>query len=170
MKIEEVMLLQQVSRWNLVSMTRNQSVAEHSYNVAMLALDLVRRLNLDVSSEHRVVMAALHHDLNEVYTGDIPSPCKTLAYSQGIDLNQLVAEDECVSGAGNTVKLILKICDLMEAEYYAREFGVTTRARDAYVDIGNELTNIINASPEWMRGPVNQMREELSMPRPAICR
>ena len=170
MRIEEVMLLQQVSRWNLVSMTRTQSVAEHSYNVAMLALDLVRRLGLTTFPEHRVVMAALHHDLNEVYTGDIPSPCKTLAYNQGVDLNQLVDDEECVAEMGPTERLILKICDLMEAEYYAREFGVTTRARDAYVDIGNELTNIINASPEWMRGPATQMREELSMPRPAICR
>ncbi len=79
---EEVMRLSNLKRWGIVEMSRSQSVAEHSYNVAMIAVHIVDRLenvSSDKTSLRSVVMGwSLAHDLPEVVTGDIPTPLKEM--------------------------------------------------------------------------------------------
>jgi len=51
---------------------RNSNVAEHSYGVANIVLFLTRG-----SASGRLLKAALHHDVAEIATGDIPAPVKS---------------------------------------------------------------------------------------------
>lgn len=71
-------------RWTIVPMTRQQTLAEHHGLVASLALELAKAA-LDPEVGHvgrnafllEVVSFALDHDLQEVVTGDLPTPGKT---------------------------------------------------------------------------------------------
>jgi len=71
--------LRYIERWSLMRNTTRESVAEHSYHVALLAHMLCeigsrvygKELNAD-----RVASMALFHDATEVFTGDIPTPVK----------------------------------------------------------------------------------------------
>src|SRR5690606_20843295 len=62
-----------VVRWQIVRVLKGQSVAEHSFNVALIALELADRLKVD---RGEVLHYAILHDLPEVLTGDIPTPTK----------------------------------------------------------------------------------------------
>ncbi|WP_261378194.1 5'-deoxynucleotidase [Paenibacillus agilis] len=71
--------LKYIERWSLMRNTNRESVAEHSFHVALTAHLLCtianeqfhRGINTD-----KVVTMALFHDATEVFTGDIPTPVK----------------------------------------------------------------------------------------------
>lgn len=51
-----------------------QTVAEHAWGVALLCMEICRRVHMDVSPT--LLRAALLHDAEEQYTGDLPAPVK----------------------------------------------------------------------------------------------
>ena len=73
MNINDILLAQNIKRWTIVATIREQSLAEHSFNVAMIARDIAVEAGMDDSN---IVKYALDHDLDEIMTGDIPSPAK----------------------------------------------------------------------------------------------
>lgn len=76
----DILLAQHVKRWHMVRMRDQQSVAEHSYNVAMLTIRMLRHLDrdgaYDISPEEQLAVMewALCHDIHEIEHGDVPSP------------------------------------------------------------------------------------------------
>ena len=73
MEIQDIMLAQDIKRWTIVRMMREQSLAEHSFNVTMIARAICKEIGLD---DTNVTKYALDHDLDEILTGDIPTPAK----------------------------------------------------------------------------------------------
>lgn len=66
--------LSYVPRWVIVPMLRQQTVSDHSWRVAMIALRMA--VDLNVADCHYYAVAALLHDVHEAITGDIPSTNK----------------------------------------------------------------------------------------------
>ncbi len=68
-----------INRWGLMNNTREENIAEHSLEVAILAHALVtvsnKRLGTDLSADRAAVMA-IFHDASEIITGDLPTPVK----------------------------------------------------------------------------------------------
>lgn len=87
-----------VKRWGIISMSKEQSVAEHSFNVAMITKQLCHRIGLHGVNTNSLIVQALEHDIDEIYSGDIPSPAK-------------IAEDDDTVGHSTLVK----IADIIEA-------------------------------------------------------
>jgi 5'-deoxynucleotidase len=70
-----------IKRWHNVNTVRQQTVAEHSYMVALIALDLFNYIvgvKDDESGAFHMLIAAMFHDTPEVASGDTPTPAKRL--------------------------------------------------------------------------------------------
>lgn len=69
--------LSTVPRWNIVRTIRQQNVAEHSFNVALIADWLCDTyFPLSESEKLAVIRNALLHDKSEGFSGDVASPAK----------------------------------------------------------------------------------------------
>lgn len=77
--LTDALALQHVPRWSVVRRLREQSVAEHSFAVAMITQRLleIASQRLDPAPRPLIVLwASLIHDVDESVTGDISSPAK----------------------------------------------------------------------------------------------
>lgn len=134
----DLMRLQYVTRWNTVPVSKPQSVAEHSWAVAVIALRLA-----DVAEQNgermvgeidrgKLAIAALYHDAPEVFTGDISTPTKMYLkripdVSEALDDLENTAGDEYINSKlwkGGRADDVLKLADLYESWLYLREYGV----------------------------------------------
>lgn len=120
--------LAHVPRWAILRVNRRQSVAEHSYYVAVYALEIARAIGWK-GDLGRLAMVALTHDVDEVVTGDVPSPVKK--HGREADPEWLRAmlrnrlspsslywtyddrdEDErCIAKLADMIESILYLCD-----------------------------------------------------------
>ena len=64
-----------VTRWNFHPITRRQTVADHSFWVAIYAMMIADLSEITAPIEH-ILRAALLHDMEEAVTGDLPSLVK----------------------------------------------------------------------------------------------
>lgn len=63
-------------RWSIVRTQRQQYLAEHTYFVCMYANDIAVYLNLAPHEVGALLQMCLWHDVEEIFSGDIPGPCK----------------------------------------------------------------------------------------------
>lgn len=69
-KLNEIRKGGQVKRYHTVPMLNNDSVAQHSWGVAVILLDIKPNASAEL------IKAALYHDVTEYYTGDVPATTK----------------------------------------------------------------------------------------------
>lgn len=86
MKINDILRASGVTRWHIVRTVRPQSLAEHTFDVVMIARAIAKIAGYD---DYEIIKAALLHDLDEIITGDIPTPTKQKARDNGWELNDL---------------------------------------------------------------------------------
>lgn len=92
-----------VPRWAIIKMAKPQSVAEHSFNVALITRAILSNFIEQQLDDNEIIVAALDHDwAEEIYTGDIPSPAKR--------------PGPVVGGIGHAV---IKLADVIEAYVFA---------------------------------------------------
>ncbi len=71
--------MKNINRWGLMYNTRNENLSEHSMECAVIAhaLTLIGNRHFGKKLDpNRLLSAALFHDMNEVLTGDLPTPIK----------------------------------------------------------------------------------------------
>lgn len=135
MDIKHRLRLTQVKRYGIFHMNRDQSVAEHSFNVAMIAIELIEDLD-DDDLYGAVVVYALFHDMDEVLSGDIPSPFKRKLRTECPGVIPVL---DGVPVGSDMVRNIVKLADLLEAMYYCREFGGSRSAGEVEEDVTFKL-------------------------------
>jgi 5'-deoxynucleotidase YfbR-like HD superfamily hydrolase len=111
-----------VKRWHAHPVHMQQTVASHSWGVAMVMKAICMPDKLSVP----LLLAALEHDVAEGYTGDIPYQAKRTF--PDLKAASLAAEDSInrelgVMGATLTdyEQLMLKLCDMLELMWFALE-------------------------------------------------
>lgn len=116
-------VLQHVPRWGIIRTLRQQSVAEHSYYVALYATYIAKKLNLRDLDCQWVTQAALVHDFEEMVSGDIPTPfkksymmkeSKVLAAPKSMAMSIMTVEPRNRSFCAE----IIHVADLFEATMY----------------------------------------------------
>lgn len=86
------------SGWLRAGVTDPESVAAHSYGVAVVAMWLADHVEASVDVE-QVLRIALLHDVGEAVTTDLPRPVKALLGRDAVDRAELRAAREVIEGA-----------------------------------------------------------------------
>ena len=147
-----------VRRWHIVQTSREQTLAEHSFAVAVIAGTLAAAMQYKGLLHDRLKLAllqhALAHDLIEVRTGDMPTPFKRFlekAGGHGIveKAEDLVDSDH--SGAmrqmaGTEIETIVKLSDLIEAIYFLQDNGVGAHAKAVLDGLRMNLSVAVNSA------------------------
>lgn len=128
MKIQDLMLAQDVKRWTIVRTIRDQSLAEHTFNVVMISRAIAKEMNID---DTKIIKYALDHDLDEILTGDIPTPAK-----ERLKINTAY-DGKSFKECDSTEASIVAMADIIEAIAFITDNQV---GRHAHV-VGNYLTD-----------------------------
>ena len=111
--LSELMRLKSVPRigWLLRGVRDVESVAAHSFGVAVVAMALADRASergIKVNVE-RVLRMALMHDLTETRTGDLPSTIKQYFGKKNVKAADHLIANEVFSGMGSIGKQYLEL-------------------------------------------------------------
>lgn len=151
LKLHDILRAGTIKRWHIVNTAREQTLAEHQYNVAILTQEICRRLGYARNVSLRLLALALVHDAGECKTGDIPTPAKKLmraACGQTLDdcLNQFDVEE--TGYLPLPYKQVLKCADYLDSMLFLQENQVGRHAAAVMSDIMVSGTNYFESSGE----------------------
>lgn len=132
MKIADLHRMQHVSRWHIVPMIREQTVASHSAMVAILAFSFAKILGHELTVND--IMYALTHDAGEIVVGDRPPTPKSLT-GYGSDSHKAAevrvrAALGVTSSPSNEISAcIIKLADLVDAARWSTENAYTPHGK-----------------------------------------
>lgn len=127
LKADQILAMQDVRRWHTRCVRRDQTVAEHSQAVALLALSLAP---LDIPDSYRfeILYVGLTHDAHETEFGDIPYPAKQTMRELGMDVDaecrrlywERVKEKDPWGWCAPMVRELVDLADILEAAKWSR--------------------------------------------------
>lgn len=133
MKLSETLRAGHVHRWNIVATIRPQSIAEHMWNVTMIATDISKWMGVKDPAPAGFVGLCLRHDRHEVITGDVPTPTKR-KFDEHHDWYQVTefGEDPEYDALRSHYldthyEHILKIADILDGIWFLTVWGVKSR-------------------------------------------
>lgn len=141
-----------VRRWHIVQVKREQTVAEHSYAVAVIAGSLAASMKwpglLHDGHRLRLLQWSLAHDMMEVKTGDTPTPFKRALEAAGGEGIVEKAEEHMDRDAtsayrlvkGTEIEMIVKLADQIEAIFFLQDNGYGQHA----IEVLDELRAILS--------------------------
>jgi len=134
----DIRALDNIKRWLLYDTHNKQTVASHSFYVALLTKDICEEYGLSQEDTLEAIIYALYHDAPEAVTGDVPYSAKRK--HPEIEKALRKAEDTIYKELNierrDEIKAIVKLADVLEAYHYCK----------AEVALGN--TNFIRLREE----------------------
>lgn len=173
-----------VKRWHIVNTANTQTIAEHSYLVAVIAMHLCAAYGGEEAEVHQTAVWALFHDAVEIRTGDIPTPAKRLLREadrmpEGADLGPDLFERLDIvlmprapflenGEPGEMASRCVKMADAIEAAHWIRENGLGRHAEIVSAGCWRRLEDLVARNTQemnidWYR-PVNEVLMALGMP------
>lgn len=124
--LREALKLSHVPRWGIIDKFKEQSVADHSYRVAIIAMELgewLEEKGVKQLDWVRLYKEALLHDLHEHRSGDIPSNFKAhLRERVGLSMYRRLFPSVFTDHAYESA--VVKIADLVESITWIERYGV----------------------------------------------
>lgn len=146
--------LSHVKRWAILPHTTPQSVADHSYYVALYTSAICEILNIPPHIERDALKHALVHDMEEVFTNDLPSPFKPekpeyhkvhqmLTYLGVTDFYPI----------GDVARGIVKIADLLDSYVWLELESIkgNDSVKGQMPSINDPLGDAVQAVAEFMK-------------------
>lgn len=159
--IQDLVRLQDTKRWTVVNTARQQSVAEHTMLVTFIAIDIATRMGIPFNSPEmtEVTLCALLHDVDEVYTGDLPTPAKArLGTKAKASLSQYADSQ----GASKQAKSVVKMADIIETTWFIGQYASGIHAEQVADEMVRDLDRFMESLPgrEWlaMTGTLSALR------------
>jgi 5'-deoxynucleotidase YfbR-like HD superfamily hydrolase len=119
-----------VPRWSIVRTIKTQSVAQHSFYVALYAGQVADIIKWPCD-RGVLLKYALYHDMDEVFMSDIPGPVKRATINQeqkndfvNIEMSKRFGSDWIIGGEGPrdvgvpSAKEIIKVADLLDEAFF----------------------------------------------------
>lgn len=145
--------LDEVKRWHTITVAREQTVAGHSFRVAMLAIQIARSLKIET---YDVLLPALMHDAGEDLLCD-PTPlakafCPSLTQVEN-DLRSGL-DPWFRSGTEHMIhsQIIVKCADALEAWMFLRENAVGDHSKDAINHLAMHLDGLLDKAEGHLAG------------------
>lgn len=138
--------LSHVPRWITFPVARPQSVAEHSFRVAVIVYDICRYMCVDYQYMLTALLWALSHDGPESKTGDLPRPLKRII---GRDKLRILELEVCPWVIAlepieeSEEQLIVEIADSIEALSWLTRYGVGIKDKYDGEDVCRKLEKTI---------------------------
>ena len=148
--IEAITRFASVKRWHMIDTTKTQSVAEHSANVALLARYIAATApGVYFGNPASVAGYALVHDLEEVFTGDIPTLTKRMLSGVRELEVQVMPRVFLTDHAGpESVAPLVKLCDLADAIRFIRIYGIGAEAAWARQGLEQQMGDLFRAAED----------------------
>lgn len=130
-RMRDLLRLRYVPRWSVVNCNRSQSVAEHSFGVAVIAMEICRFINNNspfIVHAGEIMRWALVHDGPECFTGDVPNPFKRAVADEKW---QALVDEACpwysqeIPGHPE-VSTVVALADTIEAMLWAMDHAIDT--------------------------------------------
>lgn len=159
MKINDILRASGVTRWHIVRMVRPQSLAEHTFDVVMIARAIAAIAGVD---DYEITKAALLHDLDEIVTGDIPTPTKDRARANGWELNDLY---KGITGRelSPDESLIIHLADKLADLYWLWLHAVGPHANQVYEGMAEHYNDFVRAEsiPDNIREAALDVQQQM---------
>jgi 5'-deoxynucleotidase YfbR-like HD superfamily hydrolase len=142
-----------INRWSILRRSRNQSIAEHSYYVAVYCVEIAEYIDWE-GDRHLLLRHALAHDLPEIWSGDLPGPTKRaitdtqrlhdFEYAQ---MHKILPFHRPYCRAEGEIGRILEVADRLEATLFlADEWGMGNKSvgdiEDLFGPFGSNLARL----------------------------
>jgi hypothetical protein len=142
----------------------------------MISDFLVKSMGGDQEARNKVMQHALVHDIEEIWTGDVPSPVKDRLRANGslssespegvgiyVPISSPVYEGEppvYTDAIGILVSTIVRAADLIETYWWISQYAIGKGARSIISDCQNRLTRFqLEQRPELQRAMNNALSE-----------
>lgn len=137
-RLKDLLNLSHVPRWAITPIGRPQSVAEHSFRVAAIIMELAEQMcELGLGKQditrftNECIRWAIVHDGPEAWTGDTPGPVKRLMKERGINLDAAdyvlcpwyEEEHNRASGQYAWIEKMSKVANLIEELTWLKLYG-----------------------------------------------
>jgi len=134
-RLTDLLALSHVPRWNIVDHSKAQSVADHTFRVMVIATEIAARNEMGIGWEGMLYI--LHHDADESYSADIPTPAKR---KLGLKIDSLalcpwIGDWVGLEFISVKVKAIIDLADQIEAYTFIRRYGTGAHAKRVEVEM-----------------------------------
>lgn len=133
-----------VKRWHIIEVSREQNLAEHQFNVTMIARRIGEMCGLTESELNALAWGALNHDQHEIDDGDTPSTAKSEK-----PLEKLL------------VPRIIQVADKMEALWFIQHRHINRS--DVVLDVEQRLVRLRAQADSGFERVIDEVCQELGI-------
>ena len=150
-ELEDLYSLKHITRYNNIPRIKEESVAEHSYFVALITARLHNYYKFDLK---RALLMSIVHDIFEIYISDIPRNVKIKYPKLSITMKDI--EEDCINEKYPEYKLLIM------------DFNKGLTMESMIVKLADNLSVVQYAETEVKLGSTHYMPEVVKLAKESI--